>query len=150
MAGQTSAHSTQLNPPILAAVDGSASSYQAVAWAAVEAALHHRRLHILTSMAIQTGFGPGMSLAEADLEWLRKDGERILTDATRVARTAAPGEDPVITTEVTFELVIPTLIEGSAHARMLVVGTAESARSSADCSVRSAPRPRTTRTARSR
>ncbi len=96
-------HSEQSNLPILAAVDGSASSYQAVAWAAAEAALHRRGLHIITSMAIPTGFGPGISLGEADLEWMRRDGERILSEATRVARTAAPGEELAISTEVSFE-----------------------------------------------
>ncbi|WP_040866391.1 universal stress protein [Nocardia exalbida] len=109
--------------PILAAVDGSASSYQAVAWAAAEAALHHCPLHIITSMAIPTGFGPGISLAEADLEWLRRDGDRILAEAARVARTAAPGDEPPITTELSFELAIPLLIDRSAGARMLVVGS---------------------------
>ncbi|WP_338758100.1 universal stress protein [Nocardia vulneris] len=109
--------------PIIAAVDGSASSYQAAAWAAVEATLHRRPLHLLTSMAIRTGYGPGMSLGESDLEWLRRDGERILHEATRIARTAAPGEEPVISTEVSFELVIPMLIERSVHASMLVVGS---------------------------
>ncbi|QIS03672.1 universal stress protein [Nocardia brasiliensis] len=108
---------------IIAAVDGSASSYQAAAWAAVEATLHHRALHLVTSMAIQGGYGPGLSLGESDLEWLRRDGERILNEAKRIARTAAPGEEPSITTEVSFQLVIPMLIERSAHASMLVVGS---------------------------
>ncbi|MGK8507673.1 universal stress protein [Nocardia asiatica] len=116
-------HSKRSNLPILAAVDGSASSYQAVAWAAAEAALHRRGLHIITSMAIPTGFGPGISLGEADLEWMRRDGERILSEATRVARTAAPGDELAISTEVSFELVIPLLIERSAQAWMLVVGS---------------------------
>ncbi|MEV2225815.1 universal stress protein [Nocardia vinacea] len=57
MIGEYASHATELDTPILVAVDGSASSYQAAAWAAVEAVLHHRRLHILTSMAIPTGFG---------------------------------------------------------------------------------------------
>ncbi|WP_454197654.1 universal stress protein [Nocardia sp. Marseille-Q1738] len=111
------------NSPILAAADGSASSYHAVAWAAVEATLHGSPLHLLTAMAIPTGFGPGMSLGEADLESLRRDGDRILTEAMRVARTAAPGAEPDISTEVTFEPIIPTLIERSQHTRMLVVGS---------------------------
>ncbi|WP_406230400.1 universal stress protein [Nocardia sp. NBC_01009] len=110
-------------PPILAAVDGSASSYQAVAWAAVDATLHHHSLHILTSMAISTGFGSGMSLGKADVEWLRSDGERILTEAARVARQAAPAEELDLTTELTFVEIIPTMIERSARAKMLVVGS---------------------------
>jgi nucleotide-binding universal stress UspA family protein len=123
VATESHSRSTELNPPILVAVDGSVNSYQAVAWAAVEASLHHCRLHLLTSMAIQTGFGRGVLLGEADLEWLRKDGERILTEATRIAGSAAPGAEPAITTEVSFESIIPALIERSAHAGMLVVGS---------------------------
>ncbi|MEU7766618.1 universal stress protein [Nocardia sp. NPDC049190] len=122
MVGESVSHSKQLNSPILVAVDGSASSYQAAAWAAVEAALHSCPLHILTSMAVQTSFGPGMMLSEADIGWMRGEGERVLAEATRVAHTAA-GEDPEITTEMTFELVIPTLIERSTQVRMLVVGS---------------------------
>ncbi|WP_405166678.1 universal stress protein [Nocardia sp. NBC_01499] len=115
--------STQLNSPIIAAVDGSASSAQAVAWAAVEARLHQCRLHLVTSMVIQTGFGPGMILGYADVARLREDGERILIEATRIARTAAPGDESQITTEMSFELIIPMLIELSAQARILVVGS---------------------------
>ncbi|MGW5919652.1 universal stress protein [Nocardia fluminea] len=108
---------------VLAAVDGSANSYQAAAWAAAEAALHNLPLHILTSGAIQTGFGPGMSLGEADLEWLRVDAERVVGEAERVARAAVPDEDLTITTEVSFELAAPLLIQRSSSARMLVVGS---------------------------
>ncbi|MFJ2666362.1 universal stress protein [Nocardia fluminea] len=109
--------------PVLVAVDGSANSYQAAAWAAAEAVLHHLPLHILTSGAVQTGFGPGMSLGEADLEWLRADAERVVGEAERVARAAVPDEDLVITTEVSFELAAPLLIQRSTAARMVVVGS---------------------------
>ncbi|MEV6426384.1 universal stress protein [Nocardia sp. NPDC051463] len=123
MADERSSRTAQLDPPILAAVDGSTSSYAAVAWAAVDATLHHRKLHLLTSMAIETRLGPGPMLSEADVEWLRREAERIVAEATRVARTAAPGGDLTITTEITSGLVIPTLIERSAEVRMLVVGS---------------------------
>ncbi|MFC4128437.1 universal stress protein [Nocardia rhizosphaerae] len=109
--------------PVLAAVDGSAVSYQAAAWAAAEAALRHLPLHILTSGALQTGFGPGMSLGEADLEWLRADAERVVGEAERVARAAVPDEDLVVTTEVAFEQAAPLLITRSTGAEMLVVGS---------------------------
>ncbi|MFF0545769.1 universal stress protein [Nocardia thailandica] len=123
MSGNATAHPAPGPRPILAAVDGSASSYQAAAWAAAEAALHGRRLHILTSGAIQTGSGPGVSLAEADLEWLRTDAERVVGEAARVARTAVPDRDLPITTEVSFELAAPLVIERSAGAEMLVLGS---------------------------
>ncbi|WP_433663231.1 universal stress protein [Nocardia sp. CA-128927] len=123
MSIESSSQPTQLDDAIIAAVDGSVISYQAVAWAAVEAGLHHCRLHLVTSMGIEASLGVGMSVGEADVEWLRKDSERILTEATRIARTAAPGDEPRITTEVSVEAIIPLLIERSAYARMLVVGS---------------------------
>ncbi|MFF2082727.1 universal stress protein [Nocardia sp. NPDC058176] len=109
--------------PVLAAVDGSASSYQAAAWAAAEAVLRKLPLHILTSGAVQTGMEPGMSLGAEDLEWLRVDAERVVKEAERVARAAVPDRDLVITTEVSFELAAPLLIGRSGSAQILVVGS---------------------------
>ncbi|MEV6325284.1 universal stress protein [Nocardia sp. NPDC051787] len=123
--GKAMADSTasQSVPQMIAAVDGSAISYHAVAWAAVEAVLHRRQLHILTSMALPGGFGPGMTLSDADIEWMRRDGERIVTEASRIAREAVPGEELVLTTEVSFDFLIPTLIDRSRQLTMLVVGS---------------------------
>lgn len=112
-----------MSDTIIAAVDGSASSYQAVAWAAVDAALHRCPLHILTSMAVPAGSGPGMSLAEADVQWLRRDGERIVVEAERIARQSVSGEALEITTEVSFMQIVTDLLDRSAAARMIVVGS---------------------------
>ncbi|MGO4617156.1 universal stress protein [Nocardia sp. 2YAB30] len=114
---------SQSVPQMIAAVDGSASSYQAVAWAAVEAALHRRKLHILTSMALPGGFGPAMALSESDIECKRRDGDRIVTEASRIARAAVPGVELELTTEVSFDLPVPTLIARSEQVKMLVVGS---------------------------
>ncbi|WP_433754546.1 universal stress protein [Nocardia sp. CA-135398] len=109
-------------PQIIAAVDGSASSYHAVAWAAVDAVLHRCPLRILTSVAMPD-FGPDKALSEADVEWLRRDGERIVAEAARVAHQATPGEELDLATEVIFASITPTLLLRSAQARMLVVGS---------------------------
>ncbi|MFF3567735.1 universal stress protein [Nocardia jiangxiensis] len=113
----------QPNPPILAAVDGSAVSYQAAAWAADAAALHGCGLHLVTSIALPAEYGPGALLTDADTDWMRSDGERILTEAARAARTAAPGEEPPISTEVSWSRIIPDLLERSRTVRMLVLGS---------------------------
>lgn len=109
--------------PILAAVDGSAASYQAAAWAAADAVLRGCRLHLVTSVAIPTGYGPGAIMTGVDTEWLQVEGERIVTEAARFARNAVRGDVPPITTEVSWSTVIPDLIERSRKARMLVLGS---------------------------
>ncbi|MEV6325294.1 universal stress protein [Nocardia sp. NPDC051787] len=123
MTENTTASGGQADAPIVAAADGSATSYHAVAWAAVDAAVHRCRLHIVTSVAIPTCVGPGPALTEHDVAWMRTEGERVLTDAARVARTAAVGEALAISTELIVEPVIPYLIDRSRQARMLVVGS---------------------------
>ncbi|RDI55297.1 universal stress protein [Nocardia mexicana] len=114
---------TESNPAVVAAVDGSAVSYHAAAWAAADAALHGCGLHLVTSASLPLGFGPVPVLSDDTLRWLHTDAERMLTEARRLARLAAPGESPVITTEVTTEPIIPHLIERSRRARMLAVGS---------------------------
>lgn len=115
--------STQLNPPIVVGVDGSAVSYRAAAWAAVDAGLHGCPLHIVTSIAVETGFDPAAVLTDADLRWLRRDGERVVHEAERVARSATPGTTVEIRTEVTRTPAIAFLLDQSDRARMLVVGS---------------------------
>ncbi|MEV6426412.1 universal stress protein [Nocardia sp. NPDC051463] len=123
MTEKLTASAGRTNQPIVAAVDGSATSYHAVAWAAVDAAVHRCRLHIVTSVAIRSGIGLGPMPTEADVEWLRKDGERVLAEAERVARAAAVGEAPAISTELNLEQITPYLIDRSRQARTLVVGS---------------------------
>lgn len=122
MAQDGSHSSEQRTGPVLAAVDGSPISYQGAAWAAGEAALHHRALHILIAVQPTTRPGPALSSTEADRERLRVHAERVLGEAARVARDAVAGE-VTITTEVSFDAVVPLLIERSVTAGMLVVGS---------------------------
>ncbi|WP_067537014.1 universal stress protein [Nocardia crassostreae] len=108
--------------PIVVAVDGSEISYQAVAWAAGEAEMRQVPLHIITSFPVTVGDEPRTALGAAELAAVRRDGERVLAEATRIARHAARSENLPLTTEFTFELITPTLLSMSRRARMLVVG----------------------------
>ncbi|MVU78361.1 universal stress protein [Nocardia sp. ET3-3] len=111
------------NPPVIVATDGSVVSHAAVAWAAVDAGLHGAPLEIVTSVAVPGGWGPGAMLIDTDTDYMRLEGERVVTDASRVARNAAVGDAVTIDTTVTFELPIPYLIDRSRQARLLVVGS---------------------------
>ncbi|WP_280368586.1 universal stress protein [Nocardia wallacei] len=108
---------------IVVGADGSEIALQAVVWAAVEAALHRCALHIITSYGVAPHPGLTAMLAASEQQWLRADGERVLAEAASVARHATPDAEVAITTELTFDMIIPTLLERSARARMVVVGS---------------------------
>ncbi|WP_433192575.1 universal stress protein [Nocardia sp. CA-107356] len=122
MSSETRSGATPVNAPIVVAVDGSTISQHAVAWAAVDAAVHRCRLEIVTSFAIPFGFGPSVTLTQDDIDQLRIDAERVLDEATKVARAAAPDAVLAISTEAIDEPIIPTLLARSEQASMLVVG----------------------------
>lgn len=123
MTDNNAAQATPLDPPVLAAVDGSAISYQTAAWAAVDAGLRGCPLHIVTSVYVPVGFGPGVILTDDDVELLMRDGQRVVDEASRVARAAAAGAAVEITTEVTREPIAEHLIARSRQARALVLGS---------------------------
>ncbi|GAB2727772.1 universal stress protein [Nocardia thraciensis] len=114
---------TGARPTIVVGADGSEVALQAVVWAAVEAALHGCALHIITSFGVDPRPGMVSILAANEQRWLREDGERVLAEAASIARHAVPDTEVVITTELTFDMIIPTLLERSAQARMIVVGS---------------------------
>ncbi|WP_227981644.1 universal stress protein [Nocardia spumae] len=108
--------------PIVVAVDGSPTSLQAVAWAARDAALSGHPLRIVHSIAVPAGFGPGLAAGTAQPDWLRTDGEQILSEAAASARELA-GPDVVIDAELSLELVIGDLLVRSEHAYRMVAGS---------------------------
>ncbi|MBB5916718.1 nucleotide-binding universal stress UspA family protein [Nocardia transvalensis] len=117
-----SAAGRAVSAPVLVAVDDSEVALRAVAWAAAEAALHRCPLHILTSFGVAPRPGLNTVLAENERAWLRGDGMRLLARAVAAARRAVPDTDVAVTTELTFDLITPTLIDRSAQVRMIVVG----------------------------
>lgn len=114
---------TRARSQIIAAVDGSATSYQAAVWAAVDAGLHGCGLHIVTSISMSVGELPLDVLGPADRELLAGDGRRIVDEASRVARAGAAGAAVTITTEVIREPIIGYLIEQSRTVRAVAVGS---------------------------
>lgn len=117
----TPSETGEVDLPIVAAVDGSSVSYDAAAWAGMQAAVHGRRLHLIISM-FQTGYSPAPLVAAATVDRMRDDAEQILGEAERIARTAAPDVAGRISSEVIFDPVIPSLITRSRKAWTLVLG----------------------------
>jgi len=103
---------------VLVGVDGSEDSLVAVDWAAAEAASTGSALTVCHS----TPFGPPFDLpAEATSDRLLIRGEQVVRAAAERARAIAPGL--TITEVVSPGSATPTLLERSAAARLLVVGS---------------------------
>ncbi|AYF72853.1 universal stress protein [Nocardia yunnanensis] len=105
---------------VIVAVDESAGS--AVTWAAHTAALHHAPLHLLRVLEItpDAGLGLGTTLTTEDYARLEDHATWLLETAAAEAAKSEPGL--TITTELATGTVLPTLLERTRGARMLVGG----------------------------
>ncbi|MCB0937023.1 MAG: universal stress protein [Mycobacterium sp.] len=108
---------------IVVGVDGSPQSKVAVDWAARDAALRRAPLklvHVLSPPVVMTF--PEVPMPPGYLKWQEEEGQKLLAAALETA-TEATKEHPI---EITSEMVsgppVPTLVEFSKEARLLVVG----------------------------
>lgn len=106
---------------IVVGVDGSAPSVEATRWAAAEAVLHHRPLHLVHAYA-----WPGATVAFAApvYGWTeataREQADAIVAEAVAAARAAAA--DVVVTGHSVFGPIAQTLVDLSRDASLVVVG----------------------------
>ncbi len=115
---------TPMAPPgIVVGVDGSPASRVAVDWAARDAALRNVGLtlvHVANGMVapwsqtpLPTGFG----------DWQQKRGREFIDDAVGIVQAATKGSDPIrVKTEMYYSAAVPTLVDMSKGAEMVVVG----------------------------
>lgn len=107
--------------PIVVGVDGSPASRVAVDWAARDAALRGvplRLVHALNPPIVMVF--PEVPMPPGYAEWQQGEGQGVLEAATATAREAAP--DVEVSAEMVSGPPIPTLVEQSRNAEMLVVG----------------------------
>jgi len=110
-----------MNAPVVVGVDGSDSALEAVRWAANEAERRRVSLRIVHAYGLPVGYLPGFVDWHALHEALVAQGRSWLGRARDVAAEAAPG----LAAEV-VEVKAgagPTLVEESAHAVLIVLGT---------------------------
>ena len=119
-----------MNPGVVVGVDGSSSSKRAVQWAAHEARMRNLPL-TLVHVVVTPSWGPAPWLlsndplplpAEEDPA-LEKSGRKIIADAIKIAEDSTHGTGrPEINSELFFSVPVPTLVDLSKEAQMVVVG----------------------------
>ena len=108
---------------ILVAVDGSPASRVAVDWAAREAALHRLPLsivHVVQSPAVR--MWPEVPMPAEVVAHAADQGRAFLDAARETAKQATVGDPIRMATEMVTGGVLPTLIDLSKDADMIVVG----------------------------
>lgn len=109
---------------ILVGVDGSPPSKVAVDWAAREAAMRGVPLsiiHVIQSPAVR--MWPEVPMPREVLARMERDSEEMLSDASRIAKAATAETRQIhIETETIAGGVLPTLIDLSKDAEMIVAG----------------------------
>ena len=108
--------------PVVAGVDGSQSSLQAVRWAAREAGRRRAPLRIVAAVGwVDVPHQYDHPRTGPDLrKVLQRQGRAYLTEAARAAVEVAPGQEPE--QQVLDGFAIPRLVEESRAAQLVVIG----------------------------
>ena len=110
-------------PGLVVGVDGSAASKAAIDWAARDAAMRNVSL---TLVHVATGLGATWPQTPAPTgfgEWQQRQGREIIDEAVDIADKATRETGHVqVKTEMYYSAVVPTLVDMSKEAEMVVVG----------------------------
>jgi nucleotide-binding universal stress UspA family protein len=114
---------SKTNLGIVVGVDGSPSSDVAIHWAARDAAMRNVRLtlvHVVNPVLPAWPQPPSRGDAE---EWQVDEGKRLIADAIKLVEEDTHDRRPAcVNSEVYFSSTVPTLVDVSKEAEMLVVG----------------------------
>ncbi|SOX54368.1 universal stress protein [Mycobacterium ahvazicum] len=109
---------------IVVGVDGSAASNAAVVWAARDAALRNLSLNLVHMFETFVRTFPQVPMPSGVALWQLDDGRQALEQAVKIAQDAVQTDRKlVITSEVKPSPAVPTLIEMSEDAQLVVVGS---------------------------
>lgn len=113
---------TTSNTGLVVGVDGSSASNAAVVWAARDAAMRNAPLTLVHMLSTYVPTFPQIPLPGGVAVWQEEDGRLVLEEAAKLARESAGGAIAV-TTELKSSPPIPTLVQLSEDADMVVVGS---------------------------
>lgn len=109
---------------IVVGVDGSAASNTAVAWAAQDATLRHLPLTLVHMVNAAVPMWPEMPMSMGMAAWQEEDGRQVLEQAVKIAEQAMQAHREItIHSELRWSPPVPTLVELSAEAELVVLGS---------------------------
>ncbi|WP_118915275.1 universal stress protein [Mycobacterium shigaense] len=109
---------------VVVGVDGSSASNFAVCWAAHEAAMRSIPLTLVHMVNTAVPVWPQMPLTVDAAVWQEDDGQRVLYEAIKIAEDAARSARSIdVISDLRRSPPVPTLIELSDEAEMVVVGS---------------------------
>ena len=115
-------------PGTVVGIDGSADGEAALRWAVADALLRRQQItlvHVVSPLVGGfSGIGMPTPVLPEDLnEWQQAHGRHLLENAARMARAIAGDQELQINTKTPFGAVVPTLVELSTRADMMVLGS---------------------------
>lgn len=109
---------------IVVGVDGSAPSNTAVSWAARAAAMRSAALTLVHMYEAFVPTFPQVPMPVGVAVWQEDSGRQVIEQAVEIAESAVPKDRKIeIATEVKCSSPVPTLVELSRDAEMVVVGS---------------------------
>lgn len=112
---------------IVVGVDGSPASAAAVGWATHDAVMRNIPLllvHMVNPVPVTSRHTSLTSLPDGFAVWQENEGRRILEDALKIARDAAQDDPRIrIASKLMFSATVPTLLDLSKEAELVVVGS---------------------------
>ncbi|HUH69475.1 MAG TPA: universal stress protein [Mycobacterium sp.] len=108
---------------IVVGVDGSAASNVAVCWAARDAAMRHVPLTVVHMVNAVVPMYPQFPVSAGVAVWQEEGGRQLLEQAVKIAEDAVKTDRKIeIKSELRCSPPVPTLVDMSEEAEMLVVG----------------------------
>jgi nucleotide-binding universal stress UspA family protein len=111
------------NYGILVGVDGSAESDGAVRWATREAILRDELITLLHVVAPVVASWPMSPMQARITEWQKENAWNVIEHARKTLFAEVGESPPEVQAEVLYSHVVPTLIDASEQARMVVAGS---------------------------
>lgn len=109
---------------VVVGADGSPASNAAVCWAARDAAMRNVQLTIVHVVSSDVATWPPMPYPDTWAVWQEDEGRKILAAAHKIADESVTGERKLtVKSEIVFSTPVPTMVEMSAEAEMIVVGS---------------------------